>query len=839
MKKKWFALVMCLLLLTGMAMPAVEAAEALSSGGTHAYADGLYRIRHMDSNLYFSLDRGIQPYTNAEDQNYILVYHEDDGCYTISKASSVTNSLQSVYTSSQNKITTTWSGESYSMSSIRWKIEQNSYGRAQLIPKGGDVALVTENSGVSAGTSIVHGSQSASSSYWILEALVQPQTVANGSHRLINYYKANSYDDYVCLGYESSTAAKIVDAFSMDGLLNFTYNSDGYYTIVSKGMNLTYNPSTGKAVFQNSTGADNQRWMLYKTNNAYYIAPKSDLLKTLVASDSVADEGDTVELYSIASSRAGSSGSWAVDYLLPNGVYDFKHQLNIYVTTGDIDYAKPDTDVMLEGGGNGGSNTNSNCRWRLTYKGAGYYTISPSYNPVNELYMTYTSGGVELQPYNGSADQLWQIRYESGYNFFPKSNPGVSWNYYQGTSLPCKLNCAGEFVSGYKWTVRSLTEHRPLADGVYEFSQSNLYLTADGTAVKGGAASGGENYLAGWKLTYQMDGSYAVEPAYNPTAGLLTYAASEEPVCIAPSTGSSTQRWVIHETDDGRYTVQTKMNNSYLYMQNANNVVMSSTLRKWDIEKRQNLRPLNDGNYSFNAFSSSSDQTLASNGNGLVVVGDSEEGWSLQFADDGYYTLSLTEQSGQYMTYNSAQSRIDLQAYAGADTQKWRIGQSADGSLLISPKGRPDLYVCYSGSAVTFTDSASAAALWHANIYEVTYLISGVYDFKSVDNTYLTMSGGTVSAGADSGAESDYAKWQVTRQEDGSYTIAPADMTFLYLSYENGNLSFNTQQTSPAIRWNITAMGDGVYRIQAPSYGLYLGLTSAGGHRPDFRTEYR
>ena len=209
-------------------------------------------------------------------------------------------------------------------------------------------------------------------------------------------------------------------AISSSSTLRWVFNYDsstGFYKITYKDTSyvMTYDPASGKVKLASDSGYDTQRWMLAGGRScSSYIMPKADLTKTLCTIGGSVNATTEVQAYSIASSYAGASGAWAIDYYIANGIYDFGYNINSksgYITPGASSTILPGTKMYTENISGGGDYINSNARWRLEYdKNSCSYTISPSYNPVHKLYATYNSSTRSVTLENrqtGNNNQLW------------------------------------------------------------------------------------------------------------------------------------------------------------------------------------------------------------------------------------------------------------------------------------------------------------------------------------------------------------------------------------------------------------------------------------------------
>ena len=499
---------------------------------------------------------------------------------------------------------------------------------------------------------------------------------------------------------------------------------------------------------------------------------------------------------------------------------------------------------MLDDGANvqiWSSNGSKAQRWRFTYDGQGYYTIT-GYDSGKALDVVGagTASGTNVQQYasNGTDAQKWRVdgNGDGTYTLVNKGSGkalevagGATWD---GANVQIYKSNG---TAAQRWTLKSIGAApgaQTIADGDYQISASynpSLVFDVEGAADWNGANvqlwTKNNTEAQGWRIAYDGAGYYTVTSL---SSGKVLDVANG---CIADGTNvwqydsnaSDAQKWRIDDNGDGTYTFVSKMSGTVLDIAGAADACGANVqiygsngtaAQKFSLGVfvEGGSRVVSDGEYEI-ASALGGDLVLdvdsasmedCANVQLWTSNGTLAQRWRLTYDGSGFYEI-VCVQSGKALDVANAGTAdgTNVWQYApnGSDAQKWRLDVNADGTFTLVSK--------LSGTVLDIADAAAVDGA-NAQIYTVNGTNAQKFTFEwcSSDNRRSV--------------------------PDGEYEIASALGGDLVLDVDSAsmedcaNVQLWTSNGTLAQRWRLTYDGSGFYEIVCVQSGKALDVANAG-----------
>lgn len=360
-----------------------------------------------------------------------------------------------------------------------------------------------------------------------------------------------------------------------------------------------------------------------------------------------------------------------------------------------------------------------------------------------------------------------------------------------------------------------------------------------------------------WKIQRTEDGYYTISPVYNPEQ-CLTFVQNYK-LLLNARDGSNSQKWIIQthrdycklipKSDTGSTVVPTTLptppiedrvrsTDSYdapLYrggflwrinpVWNPEDTVVELAPGTYRIQNLNSSMYLH-GWYNASDGSAGLYQDVYTDG-----TGEKNQIWIVRDAGEGYRYLSPACHPDLYVTFISDVGRCSLMPRSGADQQKWKVLEGADGYSRFMLKSAPGhvMVVQYAStiryeSIIVYGDNGSSNGKWIVTpevpqrtvadgVYEMQNVNSGLY-FDACN--FGTGDGTRILQWSHNGGFNQ--RFRVKYVENGFYTLSPVYASGLYLAaFDNGTVKLTTNGVSDVSLWRILQNPDGSYRFSPKS----------------------
>ena len=404
---------------------------------------------------------------------------------------------------------------------------------------------------------------------------------------------------------------------------------------------------------------------------------------------------------------------------IEDGIYIIKSALNEMLVL-DITCSSKEDGGNLELWTNGQTN---NQKFRVTYLGDGYYSISPVHSSklIDVAGNSKEEGANVLQwQSHGGDNQKWIIK-DAGngyYNIVSKSNglyldvpqsksfDGANiqvWTENGANNQKFKFEKQTDVPQGEK-TIENGTYYIKTAsneNNILDVGQSSL---ADGANI--GVWQKGPTVNQQFTIKYLDNGYYALLIEHSGKYMDLSGSSKTDGANVLQWEyhGGNNQQWVIKEAGDGYYYFISKCNGMYLTVKDSNIETCkadNSNNQKFKFEKvtavAKGEKTIEDGiytittglnsNYVFDIPHSSqqNNEKLELWTNGLTA----NQKYEVKYDGNGYYTITV-QHSKKAIEVPSASKRIGTKVSQyttnSSDAQKWVIKEAGDGYYYIIAK---------------------------------------------------------------------------------------------------------------------------------------------------------
>ena len=202
-----------------------------------------------------------------------------------------------------------------------------------------------------------------------------------------------------------------------------------------------------------------------------------------------------------------------------------------------------------------------------------------------------------------------------------------------------------------------------------------------------------------WRIVREYDNVYKII-SLGTTNGKALYPKGEvnqqeQLVGVKTYKNSTPQKWAITKNENGTYSIATMMEGDTRYLRAKGNsknsgvrIVMNTSGDQYYLEKANMVVDI-DNNDTYTIKNKNSNLYISYNGNSISQQKKNTENiqnWILQKEDRGYYSIRNENDKNKVLSVKS-DNTIQLISSTGADTEKFEIVPTGNGTYTIRPKG--------------------------------------------------------------------------------------------------------------------------------------------------------
>lgn len=202
-----------------------------------------------------------------------------------------------------------------------------------------------------------------------------------------------------------------------------------------------------------------------------------------------------------------------------------------------------------------------------------------------------------------------------------------------------------------------------------------------------------------WRIVREYDNVYKII-SLGTTNGKALYPKGEvnqqeQLVGVKTYKNSTPQKWAVTKNENGTYSIATMMEGGTRYLRAKGNsknagvrIVMNTSGDQYYLEKANMVVDI-DNNDTYTIKNKNSNLYLSSNGNSISQQKKNTENiqnWILQKEDRGYYSIRNENDKNKVLSVKS-DNTIQLISSTGADSEKFEIVPTGNGTYTIRPKG--------------------------------------------------------------------------------------------------------------------------------------------------------
>ncbi len=514
-------------------------------------------------------------------------------------------------------------------------------------------------------------------------------------------------------------------------------------------------------------------------------------------------------------------------------------------------------------------------KFSLEYLGDGYYKIVSKYSgKVLTIENQKVLGSYVVQKDYANLDsQKWQIKLKSGDKYSILSKDGVYAieveNGKDGAKLKMNYRNGASNQDFSFYNRRKLTPKKTIENGTYKI-ESILNNKPAFDIADGSKADGAKIQLWGYvnaeqqkfDITCDNNGYYEIRSAFTDKVLAIENNKASNGISIIQKTkqGTDDEKWIINSEGNGKYSINSKINNSSIDVPEYNAVDgqklqlhdwNGETAQKFTFTKVKKKERLKDGTYRITMFTN---EKLSFD----IDAGKRENGANLQLwswaGDTSYqqqFKLIYNESDKTYVIYNINSGKVlDVQnasytpganvwqyEYNGTDAQKWVIEQNNDYSYNIKSKLN-GLYLDITNAKLSDGGNVQVYSYNGTNAQKfnfikqtektIRYVADGLYKIATKQNNKLSfdITDGSKKDGAQiqlwdyvGAAQEEFKLYY----ESGYYYIySPYSDKVIQAGKSNEIITQASKNTSKDTqKWILQPNGD-AYNIISKATGLYI-----------------